>query len=150
VNSDGSGCIRVLTQVNSSCVYTGVPPNLSAATGGGNQTIAVGTAGLPDWIALTGPSAVTGPGSMPLSQAGAQGSPNLCDINQDGVVNVMDVQFMIGQALGKLAALNDLNGDGIANVVDVEIDSNAALNLGCAVDQPNIAAPSGARNQESE
>jgi len=169
VNSDGSvlvadssGRIRVLTPLNSSCAYTGVPATVPAAAGG-NQNIAVGTtafcpwtvSGLPSWIALTGLSAVTGPGnaalavaansgesrsatitiaggSVAVTQAGGQGTPNLCDINQDGVVNVVDVQLMIDQALGKLAPLNDLNGDGIVNAVDVEIDSNAALNLGCS------------------
>ena len=111
--------------------------------------------GLPSWIALTGPAATTGPGNAGLSvaantgasrsatitiagvsvgvtQAGAQGSNNPCDINQDGVVNVADVQLMIEQSLGGLAGSNDLNGDGVVNAVDVQIDTNAALNLGCS------------------
>jgi sugar lactone lactonase YvrE len=132
-----------------------------AATGGSQTIAVGTTAfcpwtisGLPSWITVTGPSAATGPGnatlavaansgssrsatitvagvSIVVTQAGAQGNPNLCDINRDGVVDVVDVQLMIKQALGTLAPSNDLDGDGVANVVDVQIDSNAALRLGC-------------------
>jgi sugar lactone lactonase YvrE len=161
--ADGSSRIRVLTPATSSCSYTGVPSTLPVSAAGGSQSIGVGTtafcpwtiSGLPGWITLSGPSAMTGPGnaglavaanagvprsatitiagvSVAVTQAGAQGATNLCDINKDGVVNVLDVQLMIRQALGVLAPLNDLNGDGIVNVVDVQIDSNAALNLGCS------------------
>ena len=55
-----------------------------------------------------------------------------CDINQDGVTNVVDVQLIINQALGVVTPVNDLNGDGVVNVVDVQIVINAALGLGCS------------------
>jgi hypothetical protein len=97
-------------------------------TGPGNAGLAVAAnAGVPRSATIT----IAGV-SVAVTQAGAQGATNLCDINKDGVVNVLDVQLMIRQALGVLAPLNDLNGDGIVNVVDVQIDSNAALNLGCS------------------
>jgi len=70
--------------------------------------------------------------SVGVTQGGAQGSTNPCDINKDGVVNVLDVQLMIKQSLGGLAGSNDLNGDGVVNAVDVQIDTNAVLNLGCS------------------
>ena len=54
-----------------------------------------------------------------------------CDINYDGVANVVDVQLIINEALGVTPAVNDLNGDGVVNVVDVQIVINAALGLGC-------------------
>jgi uncharacterized cupredoxin-like copper-binding protein len=44
-----------------------------------------------------------------------------CDVNQDGVVNVADVQATINEGLGKLVPTNDLNGDGAVNVVDLQI-----------------------------
>jgi len=58
-----------------------------------------------------------------------QGSP--CDVNQDGAVNVLDVQAMVDEALGSSAPNNDLTGDGVVNVVDIQIDINGALQLGC-------------------
>ena len=54
-----------------------------------------------------------------------------CDINQEGLYNVTEVQRLINQALGALPAANDLNGDGAVNVVDVQIVINAVLGLGC-------------------
>ena len=57
---------------------------------------------------------------------------NLCDVNLDGAVNVLDAQLMVNESRGGLQPLNDLNGDGIVNVVDTQIVIDAALNLGCA------------------
>jgi hypothetical protein len=114
--------------------------------------------GLPSWITLGSPSPTTGSGSATLSvaantggarsatitiagisvavtQAGAQGSSNPCDVNQDGVVDVLDVQLLIKQSLGLLTAANDLDGNGVVNVVDVQMDSDAVLNLGCSAKQ---------------
>jgi hypothetical protein len=72
---------------------------------------------------------------------GAQGSSfalddatviSRCDLNADGVVNVVDTQTILNEALGKTTPVDDLNADGVVNVVDVEIVINAALALGCA------------------
>ena len=113
---------------------------------------------LPSWITLGSPSLTTGPGNAVLSiaansgasrsfkiaiagvwvevtQAGAQSGASLCDVNQDGVVNVADVQALIKQSLGLFLPANDLNGDGAVNAVDVEIDIDAALKLGCSATQ---------------
>jgi sugar lactone lactonase YvrE len=54
-----------------------------------------------------------------------------CDLRLNGIVNVVDVQLIVNQALGVAQAVNDLNGDGAVNVVDVQIEINAALGLGC-------------------
>jgi hypothetical protein len=56
-----------------------------------------------------------------------------CDLNQDGLFTVIDVQAMINQALGESQAVNDLNGDHVVNAVDIQIVINAALHLGCTV-----------------
>ena len=58
-------------------------------------------------------------------------TPFSCDLNGDGVVNVVDVQLIINQALGVIPAVNDLNHDGVVNVADVQKEINAALGLGC-------------------
>jgi sugar lactone lactonase YvrE len=114
--------------------------------------------GLPSWITLTGPAGTTGSGNASLSiaansgssrsanitiagvtvgvtQASSQGGTNPCDINQDGVVNVLDVRLMLQEALGTRSPSNDLDGDKVVNVVDIQIDSNAALKLGCSASQ---------------
>jgi hypothetical protein len=54
-----------------------------------------------------------------------------CDVNGDGVANVLDVQILINEALGVQQALNDLSGDGVVNVLDVQLEINAALGKGC-------------------
>jgi hypothetical protein len=56
-----------------------------------------------------------------------------CDINADGTTNVADVQLIINEALGVVAAVHDLNGDGVVNVADVQKVINAALGLGCVL-----------------
>ena len=62
-------------------------------------------------------------------------SPNTtfspCDINQDGLINVVDTQAIINEALGHRLAANDLTLDGVVNVVDIQIVTNGALLLGC-------------------
>ncbi len=110
--------------------------------------------GLPSWITLGSPSFITGSGNAILSiaantggarsasitiagtavavtQASAQSGANLCDVNQDGVVDVKDVQILIKQSLGLLMPANDLNGNSVVNVADVQIDSDAAMGLVC-------------------
>jgi hypothetical protein len=57
------------------------------------------------------------------------GSP--CDVNQDGLINVLDVQAIVNQMLGITAPKNDLNADNIISVADGQIDLNAVLGLGC-------------------
>jgi hypothetical protein len=54
-----------------------------------------------------------------------------CDMNHDGVVNIVDVQMIVNQVLGISLATCDLNGDGKIDIVDVQIVVNASLGLGC-------------------
>ena len=54
-----------------------------------------------------------------------------CDMNHDGVVNIVDVQMIVNQVLGISPATCDLNGDGKIDIVDVQIVVNASLGLGC-------------------
>jgi hypothetical protein len=58
---------------------------------------------------------------------------NACDINQDGGVNVGDVQVEINAALSPSpSSIYDLNRDGRVDVGDVQIVINAALGMGCS------------------
>ena len=70
-----------------------------------------------------------------LQQMAAQveGSPagSACDLNHDGVTNVVDVQGMVNQAIGVAACTADLNRDGLCNVIDVQRVVNAAQGGPC-------------------
>jgi hypothetical protein len=88
-------------------------------------------------VVITGLESVTGttPNITTLNfvvkQAGAP-VPSLCDVNNDGLVNAVDGQMEINEALGAHAPGNDLNADRVVNVVDIQIVLNAALGLGCS------------------
>ena len=55
-----------------------------------------------------------------------------CDLNNDGVTNVSDVQLCVNQAIGvQSCTTGDINKDGSCNVIDVQRDVNAALGGNC-------------------
>jgi hypothetical protein len=57
-----------------------------------------------------------------------------CDLNGDGVVNILDVQVEVNAALGLgVCGIGDVNGDGVCNVIDVQRVVRAALGLGCRI-----------------
>jgi len=57
-----------------------------------------------------------------------------CDLNDDGVVNALDVQIALNQALGAISCgTADLNGNGACNVVDLQRVINAALGAACHI-----------------
>ena len=57
-----------------------------------------------------------------------------CDLNDDGVVNSLDVQLAIAQALGSTPCSNaDLDRNGTCNVIDVQRVINAANGQACTV-----------------
>jgi hypothetical protein len=57
-----------------------------------------------------------------------------CDLNDDGAVNVLDVQIEVDASLGLgVCGIGDLNGDGVCNVVDVQRVIQAALGFGCKI-----------------
>jgi hypothetical protein len=65
---------------------------------------------------------------------GQQVSLSPCDLNKDGIVDVVDVQTAINQATGQAACgAADLTHDGLCNVVDVVRVINAALGGVCRV-----------------
>lgn len=60
------------------------------------------------------------------------GQAAFCDLNTDGVVNVVDVQIAVNAALGLApCGFADLAGSGVCNVVDVQRIINAALGFPC-------------------
>jgi hypothetical protein len=93
------------------------PGGMVAGTYTGNLTFTSGSSTAKVKVTLT----VTEAGGM-----------SACDVNNDGTVNLLDVQQMINEGLGKLSPANDLSHDGVVNVVDIQIDANAAIGLGCS------------------
>lgn len=60
------------------------------------------------------------------------GSTLSCDINGDSLVNIVDVQLSINQALGSTPCGGaDLSQDGVCNIVDVQRVINTALGAAC-------------------
>jgi hypothetical protein len=57
-----------------------------------------------------------------------------CDLNDDGSINILDVQAEVNAALGLGGCVTgDVNGDGACNVVDVQRLVQAVLGLGCRI-----------------
>ena len=54
-----------------------------------------------------------------------------CDVTQSATVSVADVRTILNQALGISPATADLSGDGVVNVLDTQFVSNAVLGKGC-------------------
>jgi hypothetical protein len=121
---------------------SGVTVNFTAPTSGASATLSAASAvtnssGVASVTATAngivgGYSVTAKAGSLSAAFSLTNSALSPCDVNQDGKTNVLDVQMMINEALGKLAGTNDLDGDKIVNVVDVQIVIDAALNLGCS------------------
>ena len=58
--------------------------------------------------------------------------PGSCDVNQDGSIDLSDVQMIVNGAMGEAPVAGDQNGDGVVNVVEAQIEINAVLGLGCS------------------
>jgi beta-glucanase (GH16 family) len=78
------------------------------------------------------------------STPGSLLAANACDVNNDGAVNVNDVQSEVNQALHTATCTNDLSQDGQCNVQDVQIIVNSVLNGVCSVATGNTPPPQAA------
>ncbi len=110
-----------------------LPVGLSLSTSGtlsGTPTTA-GTANFT--IQVQDSTSKTGSTAFSLAVLGTgTGSAGSCDLNQDGAVDVADVQLAIDQALGTTPCTTaDLLQSGQCNVVDVQRVINAALGGAC-------------------
>lgn len=70
------------------------------------------------------------PPSLSSSQSPA---PLSCDLNQDGVVNILDVQIMVDEVLGTLPCTSKLDGTTGCDNADVQIVLAAALGGACTI-----------------
>jgi hypothetical protein len=56
-----------------------------------------------------------------------------CDLNNDGVVNILDVLLMVGQVLGPTPCSNTLDGTSTCTIVDVDRVATAAGGAACRI-----------------
>lgn len=71
--------------------------------------------------------------SAPMSLTAGFDVPSAtCTMTGDATAGVADVQFIVNEGMGTVVANNDLNGDGMVNVVDIQRVIGASLNLSCA------------------
>jgi hypothetical protein len=61
---------------------------------------------------------------------------NACDLNQDGVVNVLDIQLATSMALGSAPCTAQVVGVGVCNIVLIQRITNAVLTGNCITDVP--------------
>jgi hypothetical protein len=140
-----------VTDANNNPV-SGVPVTFAVTAGGGtltggvtqltvntnsqglaSTTLTVGaTAGTNTVTATSG--TLTGSPVVFTATSGGGSQSNSCDLNADGVVNAVDVQLAINQALGIAPCTNaDLIGNGVCSVLDVQRIINAANGGVCRV-----------------
>jgi parallel beta-helix repeat protein len=73
-----------------------------------------------------------------------------CDLNSDGLVNILDIQLGVDQALGIFpCASADVSGDGLCNVVDVQRIVDASLGAGCKIGNGTSRSVSPAGNDSN-
>lgn len=124
----------VVSLVNSSGAVTGIKSGNSfssdsvAGGEGGVHFIASSTGSYaPQWTTSTSGTFC----SSTVSFRAASSGSSACDLNQDGVVNVVDVQLATNMDLGMLACPGSLNG-GVCGSALVQQIVNAALGQGCS------------------
>lgn len=64
---------------------------------------------------------------------GGSGTTSRCDLNQDGAVNIVDVQLAADMDLGVLTCTADIDGAGVCNSTVVQRVVNTALGQVCVV-----------------
>jgi len=86
----------------------------------------------PELTTTLSPTPTATPSSTSTATAMPTAEPDPADINQDGQLNVLDVQLIVNVFLGsqtdpEILARADVNGDGVVNVLDVQAIVNAYL-----------------------
>jgi hypothetical protein len=118
-------------------LITGLTPNVPVhvslvASGSGVAVSISNAASAPGQAAITSSAGTLFFTYPSTSTTGS--STSACDLNHDGVVNVLDVQISINQVIGTAPCTNaDLIGSGVCTVVDVQRVINAVNTGVCKV-----------------
>ncbi len=93
-----------------------------------------------DWVlvidaATTANPPLSPPVSVSASYSSSPGAGwNACDLSQDSLVNVVDVQLAVNMTLGTMPCTAAVNGLGVCTIVTVQRVINAGLGQACVVD----------------
>ena len=120
--SDYAGTVHF----TSTDLQASLPADSMLTSGTGTFSATLKTGGSQTITATDTVTAISG-----VSNAMAVALYSQCDVNQDGVADIRDVQREINQALGMEQATADLNGDGLVSVVEVQMLINAAFGGSC-------------------
>lgn len=123
--------------------YSGTGQNVIAGLTAGTYTVTVGgspVAGSP-FIVNAGDNTLyfeSTSGIVAIAQVGAPSAPGgtlSCDLNGDGVVNVLDVQIASSATQGLIpcVAKYQLDGSGACTVIDVQRVAAASLGGSCKI-----------------
>jgi hypothetical protein len=63
---------------------------------------------------------------------------NACDLNQDGIVNIVDVQWAVNMYLGLMPCTANIEGAGVCNTDVVNLVSTAAMGGTCVVTSHSV------------
>ena len=125
----------VVSLVNSAGTVTGIESGSSFASdsaaggeGGAHFTASSTGSYAPQWTTSTSGTFC----SSTVSFKAARSVGGACDLNQDGLVNVVDVQLATNMDLSMLACPSSLDG-GVCGSALVQQIVNAALGQGCSV-----------------
>ena len=72
------------------------------------------------------------------SSAWAQAA-NACDLNQDGSVNIVDVQLSVDMIMGLTPCTANIYGSGVCNIIVAQRVVNAVLGGGCVTGTHSVA-----------
>jgi hypothetical protein len=115
----GAGCSWVNASNSSWLTMT------SAASGNGTATIS--------YSAAANTAATTRVGTLTVAGIPFTVTQNACSFGPNAGPPIMaDLQSLVNQALGTQSLTNDLNNDGVVNVLDIMIEIDALLGMGCA------------------
>jgi hypothetical protein len=83
------------------------------------------------WINAASDGTNPGVNFSTLDAAIGGGSVLACDLNNDGVVTVLDVQLAVNMSLGLIPCTANINGPGVCQVTTIQRVVNAALGGAC-------------------
>jgi hypothetical protein len=81
-------------------------------------------------LPLFSSGAVSAQAAKPMSVVQSAGL-NACDLNQDGAVNILDIQLAVDMALGTVPCTANVTSAGVCDIVLVQRVTNAALTGSC-------------------
>jgi hypothetical protein len=129
VQAGGNNAVSIT--VNGGCPWTATSNAAwisvgAGVSGSGNGTVTYTVAANPTGAPRTGIISIAGQ-TVTITQQGSSS----CDLNSDGIANVLDIQVLINLILGTTPdpGTSDFNRDGKVDVLDLQLLSNVVLGV---------------------